>query len=413
VREGRDGAEGLLRPPDETILTRTIAVVAALAVLTASCATTELAGSRASPARSGVDAAGSGVDAARSGAVPAPPAPARNTAAIDDPVERARFACAVEVQRAQKFDPGRSLYEGTLIGAAVGGALGAGLGALFGLIGDIPGRGAAAGAIAGGGTGMLFGGLWRLEADTAAYERGLAACLTVRTVAPTSVAPGLVEYRLRTLSLWSDAFTSFLSSAELMDGAAGPGLTRLASVADAGTLGRGTVLYDRHITAVPPSMLAAFDAVAVDAQIKLGGAGKDFWDEARWYGKPGERSVWMITARNRRPQEVRRVGLSDTTAIAQFRPMGRPLFAATPQATVAVPIAFLQAADGRGARSQHVVGGLDPGRAIGAVVARNDILFPDRVYLVITHAARPATYEALLGWGERAVERGEFAPRDP
>jgi hypothetical protein len=412
-----------LRPPDETILTRTIAAVAALAVLTAACAaTTELAGSRASPARSGADSARSGADSARSGAdsarsgvasAPAPPTPSRNTAAIDDPVERARFACAVEVQRAQRFDPGRSLWEGSLIGAAVGGALGAGLGALFGLIGDIPGRGAAAGAIAGGGTGMLFGGLWRLEADSAAYERGLGACLKVRTVTPPTVAPGLVEYRLRTLSLWNDAFTSFLSSAELADGAAGPGLTRLAGVADAGTLGRGTVLYDRHITQVPASMLAAFEAVAAEAQIKLGGAGTDFWDEARWYGKPGERSVWMITARNPRPQEVRRVGLSDTTAIAQFRPTARPLFGATPQAAVTVPIAFVNDADARGARSHHVIGGLDPGRAIGVVVARNDLMFPDRVYLVITHAARAATYEALLAWAERPVDRGTFDPRGP
>ena len=394
-----------MRPPDETILTRTVAVAVALAVLTAACAG-ELAGSRASPARSGLDSA-------RVESAPAPPAPARNTAAINDPAERARFTCAVEVQRAQGFDPGRSLYEGSLIGAAVGGALGASLGALFGLIGDIPGRGAAAGAIAGGGTGMLFGGLWRLEADTAAYERGLAACVTARTFAPPAVAPGLVEYRLRTLSLWHDAFTSFLSSSELNDGAAGPGLTRLAGDADAGALGRGTVLYDRHITAVPPSMLATFDAVAVEAQIKLGGAGRDFWDEARWYGKPGERSVWMITSRNRRPQEVRRVGLSDTTAIAQFRPTARPLFGATPQATIAVPIAFVNDADGRAARSAHVTGGLDPGRAIAAVVARNDLLFPDRVYLIITHAARAATYEALLAWADRPIERGTFDPRGP
>jgi hypothetical protein len=399
-----------LRPPDETILTRTIAVAAALAVLTAACAGTELAGPRASPAS---ELAGSRASPARSGAPPAPPAPTRNTAAIDDPLERARFACAIEVQRAQEFDPGRSLYEGTLIGAAVGGALGAGLGALFGLIGDVPGTGASVGAIAGGGAGMLLGGLWRLESDSAAYERGLAACVTARTVAPPVVAPGLVEYRLRTLSLWHDAFTSFLSSAELVDGATGPGLTRLAGVADAGTLGRGTVLYDRHITAVPPSLLAAFDAVPVEAQIKLGGAGRDFWDEARWYGKPGERSVWMITARNRRPQEVRRVGLSDTTAIAQFQPTGRPLFGATPQAAVAVPVAFVDHADGRATRSPHVIGGLDPSRAIAAVVARNDVLFPDRVYLVITHAARAATYEALLAWAERVVERGTSDPRGP
>ena len=46
------------------------------------------------------------------------------------------------------------------------------------------------------------------------------------------------------------------------------------------------------------------------------------------------------------------------------------------------------------------------------MVARNDdAVFPDRVYLVVTHALTAATYEAVLAWGDRGLERGTTEPR--
>ena len=343
--------------------------------------------------------------------VPAPPAPLRNTAALDDPADRARFACAVEVQRLQGFDPGSSLQNGSLVGMLIGGAAGAGLGAAFGSINGVAGTGAEVGAIVGGGFGLMAGGLIKLGMDTSAYERGVEACLSVPTT-PPAVAPGLVEYRLRVLSLRNDAFASFLSAPELADGVAGPGLARLASTADAGDLERGIVLYDRQIVALDAPVATAFAAVAVDARIKRGGAGRDFWAEARWHGVPGERTVWMITYRNRRPQEVRRVGLSDTTGIAQFRPFRPATFGAKPEATVAVPLSLIDHARSRGTAGALVDRLLDRSRAIAALVGRNDDpVLPDRVYLVVTHATAAATYEAVLGWGERAVERCAVEPR--
>jgi hypothetical protein len=406
MREGRDGAEDVLRPPHEEVLSHTrraLALVLAVALATGACAgrveVDGVAGSRASPARSGAVA---------------PPVPSRNTAAADDPVERARFACAVEVQRAQAFDPGISLRNGALLGAIIVGAIGASLGALFGLLSDVPGKSAAAGAIVGGGAGALAGGLFKLEADTAAYHRGLAACLVARPSAPPAAppAPGLVEYRLRVLNVRHDAFASFLSTAELADGATGPGLMRLASAADEGVLGRGTVLYDRHVAPVEAAVARAWGATPVEARVKLGGAGADHWDEARWYGRPGERTVWVITARNnRRPAELRRIALSDVTALAQFRPLPAPLFGARPEAAVAVAGSYLHHAQERGAAGAYLDRTLDRARALSAVVAVNDdLVFPDRVYLVVTHAASAATYEALLAWGGRGEERE--LPRD-
>jgi hypothetical protein len=382
MREGRDGAEGVLRPPDEEILSpvlRALALVTALAVVTGGCASVEPTPVVVGPI--------------------VPPSPARNTAAVADPADERRFACAVEVQRAQQLDPGRSLHDGALLGAVLVGAAGAGLGAVLGLIGDIPGKAAAVGAIVGGGAGAAAGGLLKLDGDSAAYERGVAACMSVPRPAPMAVPAGLVEYRLRTVSLRQEAFSSFLGAAELDDGAAGPGLVRLAAAADSGALERGIVLYDRRLA-------PAFATEPTDLRVKRGGAGRDYWEEARWYGRPGERTVWILTARNRRPQEVRRLALSDVRGLAQFRPSRPPLFGASPSAAVAFPLGLVQHAETRGAGMAVVTGALDPSRGVAALVARNDDLaYPDRVYLVVTHAATAATYEAVVAWGERAVER--------
>ena len=339
----------------------------------------------------------------------APPNPARNTAARDDAVDRTRFECAVVVQHAQNFDPGTSLAGGSIIGALIGGAAGGALGALFGLAGDIPGQAAATGAIVLGGAGIVAGGLIKLAADTSAYERGIAACLAARAAQPavsTATAPGLVEYRLRVLSVRHQAFTSFLSTAELAEGASGPGLPRLAAVADAGRLEHGAVLLDRHVSEVAGPGARAFGATPVTARVKLGGARRDYWDEARWVGKPGERTVWVVTARTRHPQEVRRIGLSDAAGLAHYRPLPQPLFATAPEAAVAVGLSYLLHAQDRGAVGAWVDRALDRSRRIGAIVAVNDdTVFADRVYLVINHAASAATYEAVLAWSQRGDER--------
>jgi hypothetical protein len=349
-------------------------------------------------------------DVAGTPPVPAPPAPSRNTAAIDDPSERARFACAVDVQRAQAFDPGASLHRGSLIGAVIGGFAGASLGALFGLIGDIPGKAAATGAIVGGAVGIKAGGLIAFDADTAAYERGLAACLAARATTP-AVAAGLVEYRLRLLNVRHEAFASFLSSGELADGAAGTGLVRLAGAADAGDLGRGIVIYDRHLAPVGVPAARTFGAVSVEPRVKQS-AGRDVWGEARWYGVPGERTVWRITVRNPRPHEVRRIGLSDATAIAQFRPVLPPLFGGGPAAAVVLPLSLIDDAQTRGTAGTLVDRTLDRSRAIAALVARDDNpTFPDHVYLIVTHATSAATYEAVVAWSERTLARDMVEPR--
>jgi hypothetical protein len=395
VRQGGDGPEGVLRPPHEEVLSlgRARALGAAVVLLVTACATP----SGPTPGPAAI----------------VPPAPARNQPPLDDPADRARFDCAVAVQRAQGFDPGASITKGSLIGLLLGGFVGGSLGALFGLIGDVPGPSASLGAVAGGGAGAMVGGLLALRWDSQAYVRGLDACLAASRAAlqPSSPEAGLVEYRLRLVSLRHDAFASYLSTAELADGASGPGLMRLAAAADAGALQRGVVLYDRHLVPASEPVARAFGATPVDARVRLGGGGRDVWDEARWFGRPGERTVWVVTPRMRRAQEVRRVGLSDVTALAQFQPTAPGLLGGGRESSVTVSLQYLRSAEERGAAGAYVDRVLDRSRGIGALVAVNDdAAFPDRVYLVVNHAVRTATYEAVLAWGPRGD--GRDLPRE-
>jgi hypothetical protein len=336
-----------------------------------------------------------------------PPPPARR-AGSDDPLDRARFDCAVEVQQAQAFDPGRSLAGGTLIGAPVGGAVGAAGGALVGLINDLPGQTAATGAIVAGGLGAMVGGLLRLGADVDSYERGLAACLVARASGQRA-APmppdGLVEYRLRVLNVRDEAFTTFFDVGDAGQAKAGPGLVRLASAADAGEI-RGGVLYDRHPTSLSEASARAWGAVLGPSRVKLLDGRTDMWDEVRWYGRPGERSVWRIASRNRRPQAVRRVAITEGDALVHYRPLATPLFGGDRQPVTAVSLGYVRHAEANGRAGEYLARHVDVRRGLSLVVGTNDDQgFPDEAWLVVTHPSGAATYEAMLAWTARSGER--------
>jgi hypothetical protein len=338
--------------------------------------------------------------------VPAPPV--RRLASGDDLIERARFDCAVEVQQAQGYDPGASLTGGSIVGALVGGAVGGATGALVGLIDDIPGRGAAGGAIVAGGLGTVIGGLIKLDADIDAYHRGLAACLAARAAGsrPTPAPPdGLVEYRLRVLNVRDEAFTAFLGLADAAQGETGAGVLRFVSAADAGQV-RGGVLYDRHPAPLSEAAARAWGATPAPSRIKLLDGRSDAWDEVRWYGRPGERSVWRIASRNRRPQAVRRVAITERDGLAHYRPLGGALFARERAMVTTVSLAYLRHAQANAHAADYVARYLDVRRGLAVVVGANeDQVFADEAYVVVTHPSGPATYEAVLAWVARGGER--------
>src|SRR4030095_12808758 len=107
------------------------------------------------------------------------------------------------------------------------------------------------------------------------------------------------------VNLYDGAFASFLTPGEWSDGAAGPGLARLEASLDHAEVGRGNLIYDRHLQGAAEGQARAYGGVPVAAVRAMGGAeGGGLWDEARWEGQPGEQSVWVVRPTSRLPQEL-------------------------------------------------------------------------------------------------------------
>jgi hypothetical protein len=219
-----------------------------------------------------------------------------------------------------------------------------------------------------------------------------------------------VEYRLEVASVYSDSFGAFLRKGEYADGASGPGLDRLKTILDLGQFPPGAVLYDRGVEAAGPSTVRAYRAVAVAARIRRGGALEDVWDEARWDGKPGEHSVWVISPSTPRHQELYRTALQGVGPLRQFQP--HPLRPSGGRLTVvSLPLNLLWSFDGSEALSdKYLSRSLDLQNGIAAVVGVNhNPLFGDKVFLVIRQAEASTTYKAVLGWRRRpGVDRGNL-----
>lgn len=221
-----------------------------------------------------------------------------------------------------------------------------------------------------------------------------------------------VEYRLQVVSMWESGFTSFVSPGELGDGASGPGLERLVARLDRGELSRGPLLTDRTLRWASEAEARTYGAVRVLAEVKPGGEGKTQWDEVKGDGKPGERSVWVVSPSGRgRPQELYHVVLKGTGPVRHFipyAPAGRRKIV-----TVRYPLEFLWFHDDReDLWDKYLSRTLDLGNGIAVVVGSNsNSTFPDQAYVVINPAAQPTTYKAVLVWREPGSNLE--APRDP
>jgi hypothetical protein len=72
------------------------------------------------------------------------------------------------------------------------------------------------------------------------------------------------------------------------------------------------VEYRPLVASVFDSIARAWSGVGVHADIVRGGVDAGRWDEVRWEGKPGERSIWLIKATgNNRRQSVQRVTIAE------------------------------------------------------------------------------------------------------
>jgi hypothetical protein len=221
-------------------------------------------------------------------------------------------------------------------------------------------------------------------------RRGLLiAGLLASLLEPTSAHA--VEYRLEVANLWETALYPFARPAELRDGASGPGLQQLEASLDQGTMPHAVVLRDRTLRWSSEAVARAYGTVRVLAEVKAAGDGTR-WDEVRWEGEPGERSVWMVLpGGSGRPQRLYRTVLKGAGAPRQFIPYV-PVNGSR-SAVVKYPLNFLWSYEQRGLIwDRYVSKSLDLGDGLGAVVGENfNQAFPDTVYLIVQHAAEPTT----------------------
>lgn len=238
------------------------------------------------------------------------------------------------------------------------------------------------------------------------WRFGLVGVAGVLALLALALPARAVEYRLQVVSIFESTFVSFLKPGELKDGASGPGLDRLEASLDRGDVPRGAILFDRRVQPVRESLARAYGGAPVVPEIKPGGGGSTVWDEVTWDGKPGERSVWLVSPTLRHIQEVYRVALKGSGPLRHFQPYSFPING-TKAPAVMLPLNFLWAQEERGtAWDKYISRSLDLDNGIGVVVGVNfNATFPDQLYLIASQTERLTTYKAVLVWRQRNLDR--------
>ena len=235
----------------------------------------------------------------------------------------------------------------------------------------------------------------------------LVAMITVGllTVLAASSSAVAVEYRLKVASIFDQSLTSFLGTGELNDGATGPGFQRLEAELDQGTLDSGALITHRPLRAVPDSIARAWGGIAVQAQIARGGV-VSLWDEVRWDGRPGERSIWIVKPDGReRPQAVKHVVLRGRTPLTIYRPYAVSCGKSrVPVMDMPIPLMAFQESRGD-VWDKYIAKSLDMSHGVGAVVGvNNQGVLADLVYIIVEQGPTPTTFEVVLTWHDRNVE---------
>jgi hypothetical protein len=223
----------------------------------------------------------------------------------------------------------------------------------------------------------------------------LFAVLAVETPA------GAVEYRMKVANIFDQAMMSFLSRGEVDDGATGPGFQRLAAQLDQGSGDRGMNVTHRPLSSVPDSIARAWGGVAIKAQIARGGV-DSYWDEVRWDGRPGERSIWIVKPNGReRPQGVSHVVLKGTTPLTLYQPYTAvDGMIRIPVMRLGIPLIAFQESRGD-VWDKLVAKGLNLGHGIGAVVGvSTDVVSPNLVYIIVEQGPTPTTFEVVITWSD-------------
>ncbi len=238
-----------------------------------------------------------------------------------------------------------------------------------------------------------------LRSRLAAVAVGIWAVLALHASADA------VEYRLKVASVFDQSLTSFLSYGELNDGATGPGFQRLGAFLNEGSGDRGMIVTQRPLAAVPDSIARAWGGVSVTAPIARGGV-VSYWDEVRWDGKPGERSIWIVKSDGRmRPQSIKHVVLAGTTPLTIEQPYSADCGKIrVPVLRMPIPLMAFQERRGD-IWDKYVAKSLDLRHGVGAAVGTNsDAVLPDLAYIIVQQGPDSTTFEVVLAWGSSNAE---------
>jgi hypothetical protein len=241
--------------------------------------------------------------------------------------------------------------------------------------------------------------MFALRSKLAAIAVGLFAVLAL------DARVDAVEYRLKVASVFDQSLSSFLSYGEFNDGASGPGFQRLDAFLNEGSGDRGMIVTQRPLTTVPDSIARAWGGVAVAAPIARGGV-VSYWDEVRWDGKPGERSIWIVKSDGRmRPQAIKHVVLAGTSPLTMEQPYSADCGKIRVPA-LKMPIPLMAFQEQRGdVWDKYVAKSLDLTHGVGVVVGTDsNAVWPDLAYIIVRQGPDSTTFEVVLSWGSSNAE---------
>lgn len=236
-------------------------------------------------------------------------------------------------------------------------------------------------------------------------SRLAAVAVSMLAVLALHTSADAVEYRLKVASVFDQALTSFLGYGELNDGATGPGFQKLGAFLNEGSGDRGMIVTQRPLTSVPDSIARAWGGVAVTAPIARGGV-VSYWDEVRWDGKPGERSIWIVKSDGRmRPQSIKHVVLAGTTPLTIEQPYAADCGKfRVPVLKIPIPLMAFQERRGD-IWDKYIAKSLDLGHGVGVAVGTNsDAVLPDLAYIIVQQGPSSTTFEVVLAWGSSNAE---------
>ncbi len=214
-----------------------------------------------------------------------------------------------------------------------------------------------------------------------------------------------VEYRLRVANLTDPVYFHF-AEPDRGNRDSPFSMQKLRAALDGGTVPLAGFVWSRDLVAADVLTAQSFRAVALPLPGEVRRQGQ--WQEVRWEGRPGERTVWVVRGEGVHHQAAVAVSLT-TPSTGQFRHY-HPYTVGSGLRVEKVGRSVIDASEGRDDLWRRYLGPrLDLKESIAGVVGENyNSAYPDAVYFVIEQPSDAATYSAVIGWRHR--ERGIFNP---